>query len=150
MLNPLVRTLATLPLSTSLAILLLTSLPTTLAAELGIAVTRPATCTRKTHAGDLISVNYRGTLTDGTPFDNSYDRGAPFEFTLGKGQVIAGWDQGLLDMCIGEARKLTIPPELGYGESGAGGVIGPGAVLGEFAVLKMGDWEGQGLMGCSL
>ncbi|KAF2807995.1 uncharacterized protein BDZ99DRAFT_420719 [Mytilinidion resinicola] len=126
----LIRALAALPISTSLTtLLLLTSLPLSTAADLVIDVTKPATCTRKSQAGDKIAVNYRGTLTDGTPFDNSYDRGSPFTFTLGAGQVIKGWDQGLLDMCIGEGRKLTIPPELGYGHSGAGGVIGPDAVL---------------------
>lgn len=59
-------------------------------------------------------------MTDGTKFDSSYDRNSPLSFTLGQGRVIQGWEQGLLDMCIGEKRKLTIPPELGYGARGVG------------------------------
>ena len=86
------------------------------AQELGIEVTRKVECTRKTKNGDTLSMNYRGTLqSDGSQFDSSYDRGKPFSFKLGSGYVIDGWDQGLLDMCPGEARRLTIPPELGYG-----------------------------------
>jgi hypothetical protein len=97
---------------------------------LNITYTVPATCSRPSQNGDKISVHYRGTLLEGgTLFDESYKRGAPFTFTLGAGQVIAGWDQGLLDMCPGEERKLVIPPELAYGARGAGGVIGPGAWL---------------------
>jgi hypothetical protein len=86
------------------------------AADLGIEVTRPVDCIRKSKKGDKLSMNYKGTLQkDGSQFDSSYDRGKPFSFKLGAGQVIAGWDQGLLDMCPGEARTLTIPPSLGYG-----------------------------------
>lgn len=66
-------------------------------------------------AGDLITVNYLGTLLDGTKFDSSYDRGTPFTLTLGAGQVIKGWDQGLLGMKVGGKRKLTIPADLAYG-----------------------------------
>lgn len=66
-------------------------------------------------AGDSITVNYLGTLLDGTKFDSSYDRGTPFTFTLGAGGVIKGWDQGLLGMKVGGKRKLTIPPDLAYG-----------------------------------
>ncbi|KAF2856951.1 hypothetical protein T440DRAFT_383157 [Plenodomus tracheiphilus IPT5] len=83
-------------------------------------VITPAECSRKTKAGDKIKVHYRGTLVDGTEFDASYNRGDPLEFTVGQGQVIKGWDQGLLDMCPGEKRKLTIQPEWAYGTRGAG------------------------------
>ena len=80
-------------------------------------------------AGKRVKVNYTGTLTNGTKFDSSVDRGVPFEFDLGKGLVIQGWEQGLLGMKVGGKRKLTIPPEMGYGERGAGGVIPPNATL---------------------
>ncbi|ORY11848.1 Vaculolar membrane protein-domain-containing protein [Clohesyomyces aquaticus] len=104
-----------LPLS---SLLLLVPLVT---AQLGIEVTKAVECTRKTENGDTIQVHYRGTLqSDGSEFDSSFGRGPPFEFTLGAGQVIQGWDQGLLGMCIGEGRKLTIPPSLAYGSSQVG------------------------------
>ena len=79
--------------------------------------------------GDTVSVHYTGTLTNGTKFDSSLDRGQPFEFTVGEGQVIAGWDQGLVGMKVGGKRKLTIPPELGYGDRGAGDSIPPNSTL---------------------
>ncbi|MDO8663264.1 MAG: FKBP-type peptidyl-prolyl cis-trans isomerase [Candidatus Wildermuthbacteria bacterium] len=78
--------------------------------------------------GDKITVNYTGTLEDGTQFDSSIGRG-PFSFTLGVGQVIKGWDAGVLGMKIGEKRKLTIPSDMAYGAAGAGGLIPPNAVL---------------------
>ncbi|KAI2615977.1 hypothetical protein GGR54DRAFT_610673 [Hypoxylon sp. NC1633] len=88
---------------------------------LKIDVTLPVECDRKTRSGDSIKVHYRGTLAaNGNKFDASYDRGTPFSFRLGGGQVIKGWDEGLLDMCIGEKRTLTVPPELGYGNRGMG------------------------------
>ena len=76
-----------------------------------------------------ISVHYEGKLTDGTVFDASRPRGQPFSFTLGRGQVIKGWDLGVEGMAIGEIRRLTIPPELGYGAAGVEGVIPPNATL---------------------
>ncbi|KAF3403288.1 hypothetical protein DPV78_004229 [Talaromyces pinophilus] len=91
------------------------------AAELQIDVTNPVECNRKTTNGDTVKMHYRGTLADsGKQFDASYDRGTPLSFKLGTGRVIKGWDQGLLDMCVGEKRTLTIPPELGYGNRAMG------------------------------
>ncbi|EDS37158.1 FK506-binding protein 2 [Culex quinquefasciatus] len=90
---------------------------------------RVENCTVRTKKGDLVHMHYTGTLEDGTEFDSSIPRGQPLSFTLGMGQVIKGWDQGLLNMCEGEKRKLVIPPELGYGERGAGDKIPPNSVL---------------------
>jgi len=80
-------------------------------------------------SGDTISINYVGTLTNGTKFDSSYDRGAPFETQIGVGQVIKGWDQGVIGMKVGGKRKLSIPSDLGYGMRGAGAAIPPNADL---------------------
>ncbi|KKA18617.1 Peptidylprolyl isomerase [Rasamsonia emersonii CBS 393.64] len=141
-------------LTTISTLLLALSLSTTAAtaAELKIEKTHEVECKRKTQNGDTVHMHYRGTLaSDGSQFDASYDRGTPLTFKLGTGRVIKGlvlqetknegldvlltfflclrrWDRGLLDMCIGEKRKLTIPPEYGYGDRGIGPIPG-GATL---------------------
>ena len=96
--------------------------------KLQITDTRKGTGATAT-AGKTLSMHYRGTLSNGTQFDASYDRGQPFSFTLGAGQVIKGWDQGIKGMKVGGKRKLVIPSSLGYGARGAGGVIPPNATL---------------------
>ena len=79
--------------------------------------------------GDLVAVHYVGALTSGQKFDSSRDRGQPFSFQLGQGYVIQGWEKGILGMKVGELRRLTIAPELAYGDRGAGGLIPPNATL---------------------
>jgi len=80
-------------------------------------------------SGQTVSVHYTGWLTNGQKFDSSLDRGQPFEFVLGAGQVIRGWDEGVASMKVGGTRRLTIPPALGYGARGAAGVIPANATL---------------------
>jgi FKBP-type peptidyl-prolyl cis-trans isomerase FkpA len=85
---------------------------------------------REAKTGDSVGVQYTGTLLDGTKFDSSYDHGGdPFKFTLGKGQVIKGWDEGVVGMKVGGKRRLRIPADLAYGERGSPPVIPPGAAL---------------------
>ncbi len=80
-------------------------------------------------SGKTVTVHYTGWLTNGTKFDSSRDRGTPFQFSIGRGQVIGGWDEGVASMHVGGQRRLTIPPSLGYGANGAGGLIPPNATL---------------------
>ena len=85
---------------------------------------------REAKTGDAVSVQYTGTLLDGTKFDSSYDHGGePFKFTLGQGQVIKGWDEGVVGMKVGGKRRLRIPPDLGYGANGSPPTIPPDAGL---------------------
>lgn len=92
-------------------------------------VEKPATCEKVAANGNQLTMHYTGTLEDGTKFDSSHDRAEPFKFQIGVGQVIKGWEEGVLGMCVGEKRKLTVPAEMGYGDQGAGDVIPGGATL---------------------
>lgn len=89
----------------------------------------PEKCKVKSRKGDILHMHYTGKLEDGSKFDSSLDRNQPFVFTLGTGQVIKGWDQGLLNMCEEEKRKLVIPADMGYGDRGAPPKIPGGATL---------------------
>ena len=115
--------------TTTLTTLATTTMPETEnASGLKIETTKEGTG-EVTKNGDAISVNYTGKLTNGTVFDSSIPRGEPFTLTLGRGQVIKGWDLGLLNMKVGEERRLTIPSSLAYGKDGFPGVIPPDATL---------------------
>merc|ERR1719225_1680243 len=98
---------------------------------LQVEVTRQVTCreNQKAQNGDKVTVHYGGFLQDGKKFDSSFDRREPFTFSIGVGQVIPGWDKGLLGVCAGEERHLVVPSPLAYGDRGAGDVIPPGAIL---------------------
>ncbi|MCX7928338.1 MAG: FKBP-type peptidyl-prolyl cis-trans isomerase [Patescibacteria group bacterium] len=89
--------------------------------------------------GKKVSVNYKGTLTNGVQFDNSYDRGRPFTFTLGVGEVIKGWDQGIVGMKVGGKRKLTIPPSLAYGSKNLGTIPPHSTLIFEVELLEVKD-----------
>ncbi len=88
-------------------------------------------------SGKKVTVNYLGTLTNGTKFDSSYDRNEPFTFNLGAGEVIAGWDQGITRMKVGGKRKLTIPPSLGYGSQDLGSIPPNSTLVFEVELLKV-------------
>ena len=92
-------------------------------------LTKPESCDKVARNGDMCSMHYVGTLESGAKFDSSYDREEPFKFQIGVGQVIKGWEEGVLGMCVGEKRKLIVPPALGYGDQGAGDIIPGGATL---------------------
>ena len=92
-------------------------------------LTKPESCDKVARNGDMCSMHYVGTLESGAKFDSSYDREEPFKFQIGVGQVIKGWEEGVLGMCVGEKRKLIVPPALGYGDQGAGNIIPGGATL---------------------
>ena len=102
---------------------------TTTASGLTYIVTQKNEAGRQLKAGDTVSVHYTGLLTNGVKFDSSLDRGEPISFPLGTGRVIKGWDEGILKLRVGERATLIIPPSIGYGSSGAGGVIPPDATL---------------------
>lgn len=104
------------------------SLSTTTSSGLTYLVTRQGTG-QKLKDGDTVIVQYTGLLTNGTRFDSSLDRNQPFEFPLGAGRVIRGWDEGIVRLRVGDQAMLIIPPQLGYGAKGAGGVIPPDATL---------------------
>jgi len=92
-------------------------------------LTKPDVCEKFAKNGDMLEMHYTGTLEDGKKFDSSRDRAEPFKFQIGVGQVIKGWEEGVQGMCVGETRKLMVPPQLGYGDQGAGDIIPGGATL---------------------
>lgn len=113
-----------------------TSTQTPQATELKIEDTQPGTGA-EVKSGDTISIHYKGTLTDGTVFDSSYDRGEPFETQIGVGQVIEGWDKGVVGMKVGGKRKLTIPPTMGYGAQAAGKIPPNSTLIFEVELLEI-------------
>ena len=88
-------------------------------------------------SGNKVQVHYVGTLMDGTKFDSSRDRGSPFKFTIGKGEVIKGWDEGIKGMRVGDIRTLTIPPHLGYGERKMGKIPANSTLIFEVELIKI-------------
>lgn len=105
--------------------------------ELVIEDTQIGTGSAIVEPGDDIVIHYRGTLTDGTVFDSSYDRGEPFQTTIGVGQVIQGWDEGVVGMKVGGKRKLTIPPNKAYGEQGVGSIPPNSTLIFEVELLEI-------------
>ncbi|EEP77505.1 FK506-binding protein [Uncinocarpus reesii 1704] len=127
-------------LSFSLASLAAASTVEELPNGLKIEKTHTVDCERRTARGDNIKVHYKGTLAEsGKKFDASYDRGTPLGFMVGTGMVIQGWDQGLLDMCVGDKRKLTIPPELGYGNRDMGPIPAGSTLIFETELMEIED-----------
>lgn len=114
-------------LASALLALFLSGLAT--ADDIKIETLSKGDCSRKAKKGDSLKMHYEGTLADGSEFDSSYKRGEPFGFTLGEGMVIKGWDLGVEGMCKGEVRQLTVPSDLGYGDSGYPPVIPEKATL---------------------
>ncbi|KAL7945600.1 hypothetical protein V8C42DRAFT_323617 [Trichoderma barbatum] len=111
------------------------------AEDLKIEVTHAVECKRKSQKGDKLSIHYRSTLAaTGEEVGASYYRNAPFTFELGSGEAIKGWDQGLLDMCIGEKRTLTIPPEMGYGNRNMGPIPAGSTLVYETELLAIEGW----------
>ena len=101
----------------------------------------------KPKQGQIVSVHYAGYLTDGRKFDSSFDRNQPIEFPIGTGRVIKGWDEGIMLLNVGTKAKLIIPPDLGYGMSGAGGVIPPNATLiFDVELIKVFDLNFSGIL----
>ena len=92
---------------------------------------------QEAQVGDTVSVHYEGTLSDGTKFDSSYDRGKPFEFTLGENYVIEGWEKGVVGMKVGEIRELRIPSSMGYGDSGNGPIPGKAGLIFKIELLEI-------------
>ena len=92
-------------------------------------ISKPDACDKVARNGDMLSMHYVGTLESGAKFDSSYDRSEPFKFQIGVGQMIKGWEEGVLGMCVGEKRKLIVHPALGYGDQGAADIIQDGATL---------------------
>lgn len=128
--------------SAAFAVLMIAALVVTVsnAKDLKVETVKEGDCSRIAKKGDSLLMHYEGTLEDGKEFDSSYKRGSPFEFTLGAGMVISGWDKGLEGICKGEIRNLVIPSDMGYGDSGYPPVIPPKATL-KFKVELVGFGE---------
>jgi len=114
--------------------------------DVKIDVVKEATsCERKAKNGDVITMHYSGKLTNGKEFDSSYSRKQPFNFKLGAGQVIPGWEKGVPGMCIGEQRKLTVPPALAYGDQGFGDIIpAKSTLVFDIELMDLKDDDGTG------